>query len=79
MTKKVISFWKSMSFWTKVQGFSALFGIGSELTLFMMESHPGWKTAAAVATIVGLALKYFIEDKDNNGEVDLFQDTTKDE
>ena len=68
---KVISIWKRFSFWTKVQGISAALGVGSELALYIGDSHHGWKIAVAIITGIGMALKYIIDDKNGNNIIDI--------
>lgn len=58
----------------KIKATLASIGVGSEITLFIMESHSGWKIAAAIATILSILITNLIEDKNNNGIVDLFED-----
>lgn len=65
--------WKKMYFWTKLRATIASVGIGSEITLFMIDSNPTWKIVAVVSTIVGILITTWIEDKDNDGVVDIFQ------
>lgn len=70
---KVIKFWKTVSFWTKVQGISATLGIGSEFALYMGDSHHGWKIFCGALSAVGILLRYFIEDKNKNNVVDILE------
>jgi hypothetical protein len=73
MTKKVKAFWIKMSFWLKLKASIAVFGVGSEISLFIGDSHDAWKWVAGIATALGLLITIIMEDKDNNGHVDLFE------
>ncbi len=66
---------KQFSFWSKLKAIIALFGAGGELTV-VLTSAPGWLHAVVIpATILSLMLAQLIEDKNNNGIVDLFEST----
>lgn len=73
MTKKVLRWWKRQSFWNKLQGTLLSLGVGSEITLFISESHPKWKGIAAVATISAMVITKIFEDKNNNNVSDIFE------
>lgn len=70
---KIIHAWMRVGFWMKIKAIIAALGIGGEITLFIIESHPGWKIVAAIATMFGIFISILIEDKDNNGIADIFQ------
>lgn len=71
---KIRKWWKKICFWMKIKATLASIGVGSEITLFIMDSHSGWKIAAAIATVLSILITNLIEDKNNNGIVDLFED-----
>lgn len=71
---KKVKFWEKMSFWTKLKALIASLGIGSEFAAFILEAHPALKTVIAILTLVGILITFFIEDNDNDGIVDVFED-----
>lgn len=68
-----MAMFRRMDFWNKVRATLLLVGIGSEVTLFVLDSSTFWKWFAAGATFIAMALAIWIEDKDNDGYVDLLQ------
>jgi len=66
-----------MTFWTKLKSSIAFGGIGTEFTLFMADSADVWKWIAGGATVLSYLITIWIEDKNNNGIVDLFEDEKK--
>lgn len=70
---KVIKFWQKFNFWTKLKATFATLGVGGEISLFIGESHEKWKWLVGGATLLSILITNFIEDKDNNGIVDIFQ------
>lgn len=73
MTNKVFRWWKKQSFWNKLQGTLASLGIGSEATLFIIDSHPKWKVFALICTILAMVIAKIFEDKNNNNISDIFE------
>ncbi len=69
--------WKKVGFWMKLKVSIASVGIGSEVFMHFADTHPTWKIVAGVGTIVGILISVWIEDKNNDGIVDLFQDDKK--
>lgn len=65
--------WKKMSFWNKIKGTIALAGVGSEVTLFVVDSNHKWKVVAAAATIISFVITIWFEDKNGDDIVDMFQ------
>lgn len=74
---KVVKWFKRVSFWQKLKATIAGLGISSEITLYMMDSHPAWKVVAAISSVVGMLITTWVEDKDNDGVVDIFQNKKK--
>jgi len=74
MTKQAIKWWKSFSFWDKIRMAIGLLGVGSEFTLFLVESYPHWKVIAAILTGVSIVITFFFKDEDKNGVVDAFEE-----
>lgn len=71
---KVIKWWKKVSFWFKLKGILLSVGIGSEIGLYFGEQDGhGWKIFVGIATAIGMLITHLIEDKDKNGEADIFQ------
>lgn len=66
-------FWQTVKFWTKIKLLVAACGSGGELTLILREVAAEWHVLTIVATILGLFLTQFIEDKNNNGIVDALE------
>jgi hypothetical protein len=66
-------YWKTVSFWTKIKMLVAACGAGGELTLVLQQVDAKWHVLTIVATVISLFLTQFIEDKDNDGNVDALQ------
>lgn len=73
MTKKIKKFWTEVSFWMKLKTTIAIFGAGGEVTMIITEQSAGWHVTTITATILSILITNFIEDKNNNGKVDLFE------
>jgi hypothetical protein len=74
---RIKKFWINIGFWTKLKGLIALFGAGGEITLFMTDQAAKWHIVMGVATVLVFLITQVIEDKDNNGLVDLFEKKKK--
>lgn len=74
MTKKVVSLWKRMSFWLKLRSLFGTLGVGGEFALFLGDSAHGYKWIVGGATVVAIIITHFMEDKNNNNIVDIFED-----
>lgn len=70
---RVVKWWKRVTFWYKLKMTIALFGAGGEVANLLFQMGPQYHTVVIGATIVGFFIAQFIEDKDNNGEADIFQ------
>lgn len=66
--------WKTISFWTKLKATIGIFAAGSDVILLANNANPLWHGVVIISTILGLLLTAWIEDKDNDGIVDLFED-----
>lgn len=75
---KVVKFWQKVSFWFKLKAVFLSLGIGSEIGLYFgeQEGH-GYKIAVGVATAIAMLITHLIEDKDNDGQADIFQKTPR--
>jgi len=67
---KIVRWWQRFSFWTKLKGVFASIGIGSEVALFIGDSHEGYKWLVAGATLIVILITHLVEDKDGDGQVD---------
>lgn len=65
--------WQSVNFWLKIKATIASIGVGGEITMIATEQSAAWHYATIVATIMGILITNFVEDKDNDGIVDLFE------
>ena len=73
MTKQIKHFWEGVSFWMKLKAIIAMFGAGGEITLIITEQSAVWHYITIGATILSILITNVIEDKDNDGIVDLFE------
>lgn len=73
MTKKVRTWWRTVTFWNKIKLTLISLGVGSEVTLFVADSSPGWKVFAVVCTAIAIIITNFFNDSDNNGQVDILE------
>lgn len=65
--------YKDTSFWTKISHTFQLFGTGGQVALALNHALPIWNIVTGVATIAGMVLSIWMDDKDNNGKVDIFE------
>ena len=62
-----------MAFWTKMKMFVGAFGVGGTVTL-VWTNVPDWMPwVSGIATVIGVAISIFFEDKNNDGIVDAFE------
>lgn len=73
MTKQIKHWWAKISFWTKFRAICLGLGAGTEFALIISEDGHFYKWVVGGATFLALIIPIIFEDKDNNGEVDLFQ------
>lgn len=68
-----MSYIKTVSFWNKMNHSVQLFGTGSQVALVAAEASHIWNYIAAGATTVAMLFTIWMEDKDDNGLVDVFE------
>lgn len=68
-----MSYFKTVSFWTKLNHSVQLFGTGSQVALVAAEASPVWNYVAAGATVVTMLFTIWMVDINNNGVVDVFE------
>lgn len=73
-----VQFWKKFSFWLKIKAIVLLFGVGGEVWMHYEELGAGWKVFGIIATVVGLIITNFFEDKNNNDIIDILENKNKD-
>lgn len=72
-----MTYFKTVSFWTKLNHSVQIFGTGSQVTLVAAEASPIWNYIAAGATVMTMLFAIWMEDRDNDGLVDIFQEKEK--
>lgn len=77
MTKKLIKWYKAMSFWNKVRSILTAIGVGSEFALYLGESSEAYKWVVGGATLLAIIITHGVEDKNSNGVADIFEDGSK--
>lgn len=73
-----MSYFKTVSFWNKMNHSVQLFGTGSQVALVAAEASHVWNYLAAAATTIAMLLTIWANDDDKNGTVDIFEDCIKD-
>lgn len=68
-----MSYFKTVSFWNKMNHSVQLFGTGSQVTLVASDASHVWNYIAAGATTVAMLFTIWMEDKNNDGIVDVFE------
>ena len=68
-----MSYWKKASFWNKVKDTIHFLGTATQLTLILGDSAHIWNFITAAAQVLGSIIAIWMEDKDKDGEVDVFQ------
>jgi hypothetical protein len=63
----------SMAFWTKMKMFVGAFGAGGTVTLVITDVAEWLPWITGIATVIGVAISVFFEDKNNDGIVDAFE------
>lgn len=69
--------WQQFGFWMKIRAAIGTLGAGGEITLLATEQAAYWHWITIGATALGMLITLFIEDKNNNNIVDLFENQTK--
>lgn len=77
MTRRIIKWYKKVSFWNKLRGMLGLIGIGGEITLYFRDVYSGWMIVAGIATFILGGITYIVEDANKNGIVDIFEKDKK--
>jgi len=72
-----LTYFKTISFWNKLNHSVQLFGTGSQVALVAAEASPIWNYIAAGATTIAMLLTIWAEDANKNGIVDAFEDCDK--
>lgn len=71
--------WKRTSFWTKVMLTIQAIGTFTQLSLIFGDSQHIYNVIVALVQLAGLILPIWMDDKDNNGTVDIFEKTIQSE
>ena len=70
----VTTWWKASSFWNKIRALLGIFGPGTELALIATHTNPNFQIALCILGGLGYGISIIMEDKDNDGVVDIFED-----
>jgi len=70
---------KQFSFWMKLKATITVFGVGGEITMIATDQVPHWHVVTIAATLTGILITNFIEDRDGNGIVDFWDKKKKNE
>ena len=62
-----------MTFWNKFRSILTAIGAGTEFALIIGESGEFYKWAVGGATLLAIIITHAVEDKNNNGVADLFE------
>lgn len=68
-----MSYFKTVSFWNKMNHSVQLFGTGSQVALVAAEASHIWNYIAAGATTIAMLFTIWMDDKNNDGIVDVFE------
>jgi hypothetical protein len=68
-----MSYFKTVSFWTKLNHSVQLFGTGSQVALVAAEASPIWNYIAAGATVTTMLFAIWMVDVNKNNIVDIFE------
>ena len=63
-----------MSMWNKVRSILTAIGVGSEFAMYLGDSSQAYKWIVGGATLLGIIITHGVEDKNNNGIADIFED-----
>ena len=69
-----MALWKRTTFWQKVKDTTALFGTGGQIILTIADSSHIWNYVMGGATIIGMLVALWMDDKNADGIVDIFED-----
>lgn len=73
----VIKYWQTAGFWSKVRVTLGLFGPSSEAVMILKDVNEDFQLTLTILGFLGYALSIWMEDKDENGIVDIFENKTK--
>lgn len=65
--------WQKMSFWQKMSATIQAVGTFTQLSLIFGDSQHIYNVMVALIQLAGLIIPIWFDDKDNDGNVDLFQ------
>lgn len=68
-----MSIWKKAILWTKIKDTFALGGILGQAGMEVLNSSEIVKLSVALGTVIGYLVGMWMEDKDKDGIVDIFQ------
>lgn len=68
-----MSIWKKAIIWTKIKDTFALGGILSQAGMEVLNTNQNIQMCVAVGTVLGYLVGMWMEDKDRDGIVDIFQ------
>ena len=68
-----MTYFKTISFWNKLNHSVQLFGTGSQVALVAADASHIWNYIAAGATTTAMLLTIWAEDKNDDGIVDAFE------
>jgi hypothetical protein len=68
-----MTYFKTISFWNKLNHSIQLFGTGSQVALVAAEASHVWNYIAAAATTTAMLLTIWAADENKNGLVDAFE------
>lgn len=72
-----MKYFKTVSFWTKLNNSVQLFGTGSQVALVAAEASHIWNYVAAGATVITMLFSIWMVDINKNGIVDVFEEDYK--
>lgn len=73
----IIKWWANANIWNKVRAVLGTFGPGTELFLIVKDANPNLQITLCILGGLGYAISIIMEDKDNNGVVDMFENKPK--
>lgn len=71
---KIVNWWTRISFWNKVRSVLTAIGAGTEFALIIGEDGHFYKWVVGGATLLAIIITHGIEDRNNNGVADIFED-----
>jgi hypothetical protein len=72
-----MSIWKKAILWTKIKDTFALGGILGQAGMEVLNTNQTVQVCVAVGTVIGYLVGMWMEDKDHDGVVDIFQTEVK--